>query len=119
MQNKAPLPVWPPACGRTIIKSRPSASKVGLPLESSIYRGASIDRDRKVGRLMRPDHRGHGPGSSSTGRKNFSVGGTLIEAFASLKSFKPRDAVPDEPPAGTGRQDDMLPGESSMRSSCC
>jgi hypothetical protein len=29
--------------------------------------------------------------------------GTLIEAWASLKSFKPRDGSDDEPPAGSGR----------------
>jgi transposase len=33
---------------------------------------------------------------------HFSVDGTLIEAWASLKSFKPRDGS-DEPPAGGGR----------------
>ena len=34
--------------------------------------------------------------------EHFSVDGTLIEAWASLKSFKPRDGS-DEPPAGGGR----------------
>jgi transposase len=33
---------------------------------------------------------------------HFSVDGTLIEAWASMKSFKPKDG-PDEPPAGGGR----------------
>jgi transposase len=33
---------------------------------------------------------------------HFSVDGTLIEAWASMKSFKPKDG-PDEPPAGDGR----------------
>jgi transposase len=35
--------------------------------------------------------------------EHFSVDGTLIEAFASLKSFRPRDETGDEPPAGGGR----------------
>ena len=35
--------------------------------------------------------------------EHFSVDGTLIEAFASMKSFKPKDEVGDEPPAGGGR----------------
>src|SRR3954452_7633661 len=36
--------------------------------------------------------------------QHFSVDGTLIEAWASLKSFKPRDADDgDEPPTGGGR----------------
>jgi transposase len=34
--------------------------------------------------------------------EHFSVDGTLIEAWASMKSFKPRDGS-DEPPAGGGR----------------
>ena len=35
--------------------------------------------------------------------EHFSVDGTLIEAFASMKSFKPRAEGGDEPPAGGGR----------------
>jgi hypothetical protein len=34
---------------------------------------------------------------------HFSVDGTLIEAWASMKSFKPRDGSGDEPPADGGR----------------
>ena len=34
--------------------------------------------------------------------EHFTVDGTLIEAWASLKSFKPRDGS-DEPPASGGR----------------
>ena len=43
----------------------------------------------KVQRLLSSDH--------------FSVDGTLIEAWASLKSFKPKSAGDGEPPAGGGR----------------
>jgi transposase len=34
---------------------------------------------------------------------HFSVDGTLIEAWASMKSFKPRDGGGEEPPTGGGR----------------
>lgn len=34
--------------------------------------------------------------------EHFSVDGTLIEAFASMKSFKPKDGMDDEPPASGG-----------------
>lgn len=34
---------------------------------------------------------------------HFSVDGTLIEAWASMKSFKPRDGGGEEPPTGDGR----------------
>jgi transposase len=43
----------------------------------------------RVKRLLSTDH--------------FSVDGTLIEAWASLKSFKPRDGGSGEPPEGGGR----------------
>ena len=35
--------------------------------------------------------------------EHFSVDGTLIEAWASLKSFKPKDGADDEPPSAPGR----------------
>ena len=35
--------------------------------------------------------------------EHFSVDGTLIEACASMKSFKPKDGSGDEPPSGSGR----------------
>jgi transposase len=35
--------------------------------------------------------------------EHFSVDGTLIEAFASMKSFKPKAEAGDEPPAAAGR----------------
>jgi len=34
---------------------------------------------------------------------HFSVDGTLIEAWASMKSFRPKDGSGDEPPPGAGR----------------
>lgn len=40
-----------------------------------------------------------------TSDEHFSVDGTLIEAWASLKSFRPRDDS-DDPPAGGGRNPD-------------
>ena len=51
------------------------------------FLAAVLDQPR-VKKLLSTDH--------------FTVDGTLIEAWASLKSFKPRDGS-DEPPAGGGR----------------
>ena len=51
------------------------------------FLAAVLDQPR-VKRLLHTDH--------------FTVDGTLIEAWASMKSFKPRDGS-DEPPAGGGR----------------
>jgi transposase len=50
---------------------------------------AAVLAQPRVKKLLSTDH--------------FSVDGTLIEAWASLKSFKPRDGSDDEPPAGGGR----------------
>jgi transposase len=50
---------------------------------------AAVLAQPRVKKLLSTDH--------------FSVDGTLIEAWASLKSFKPRDGSDDEPPDGGGR----------------
>jgi len=50
---------------------------------------AAVLAQPRVKKLLSTDH--------------FSVDGTLIEAWASLKSFKPRDGSADEPPRGGGR----------------
>jgi transposase len=50
---------------------------------------AAVLAQSQVKKLLSTDH--------------FSVDGTLIEAWASMKSFKPRDGSDDEPPAGGGR----------------
>jgi transposase len=52
------------------------------------FLGAVLAQPR-VKRLLSTDH--------------FSVDGTLIEAWASMKSFRPKDGSNDEPPAGGGR----------------
>ena len=38
---------------------------------------------------------------------HFSVDGTLIEAWASMKSFKPKDGSGNEPPPGSGRNGEV------------
>jgi transposase len=50
---------------------------------------AAVLAQPRVKRLLSSDH--------------FSVDGTLIAAWASIKSFKPRDGSDDDPPAGGGR----------------
>ena len=47
-------------------------------------------------------------------KQHFSVDGTLIEALASLKRYRPKDE--DGPPGGVGRNPDVdLHGEKSRR----
>jgi transposase len=50
---------------------------------------AAVLAQPRVKRLLSTDH--------------FSVDGTLIEAWASMKSFKPKDGSNDDPPTGGGR----------------
>jgi hypothetical protein len=47
----------------------------------------------RIKRLMSSDH--------------FSVDGTLIEAWASMKSFRPKDGSGNEPPPGSGRNGEV------------
>src|ERR1700722_18722505 len=59
-------------------------------LESDIAKLLSaVTAQPRVKRLLSSDH--------------FSVAGTLIEAWASMKSFRPRDGSDDPPPSGGGR----------------
>ena len=39
--------------------------------------------------------------------EHFSVDGTLIEAWASMKSFRPKDGSDNEPPTGSGRNPEV------------
>lgn len=58
---------------------------------------AAVLSQPRVKRLLSSDH--------------FTVDGTLIEAWASMKSFRPKDEAPggdgDEPPTGGGRNLDV------------
>ena len=58
----------------------------------------------KVKKLLSTDH--------------FSVDGTLIEAWASMKSFKPKDGS-DEPPSGGGGQRGGLPWPEALERDAC
>jgi transposase len=51
---------------------------------------AAVVRQAKLRRYMSSEH--------------FSVDGTLLKAWASHKSFKPKDGPPSEPPAGRNRE---------------
>jgi transposase len=54
---------------------------------------AAVVRQAKLRRYMSSDH--------------FSVDGTLLEAWASHKSFKPKDGPPSDPPAGRNAESDF------------
>jgi transposase len=52
-----------------------------------------------------------------TSDEHFTVDGTLIEAWASLKSFKPKDAGPSEPPDDPGNPTVNFHGERGRNAS--
>ncbi len=54
---------------------------------------AAVLAQPRIKKLMSSDH--------------FSVDGTLIEAWASMKSFKPKDGSGNEPPPGSGRNGEV------------
>ena len=65
---------------------------------------AAVLRQAKVKRFLSNDH--------------FSVDGTLIEAWASLKSFRPRMARDEPPCAGTQRRARLPRREALERHAC-
>ena len=65
---------------------------------------AVLDRP-EVKRLLSDDH--------------FSVDGTLVEAWASMKSFRPKDGPDDEPPAGGRHGERDFHGERRRKREPC
>ena len=65
---------------------------------------AAVVRQAKLRRYMSSDH--------------FSVDGTLLNAWASHKSFKPKDGPPSEPPAGRNAEVAVARREAVERHAC-
>lgn len=87
---------------------------VGLDLQDPVWdpstfsknRDRLIDADIALEFLKQVLAKAGEEGLLST--SHFSVDGTLLEAWASLKSFRPKDATPPEPPpGGQGRNEEV------------
>lgn len=84
---------------------------VGLSMDDAVWDHSTFSKNRD--RLMQAEIAeaffeqvlGQARAKGLTSDEHFSVDGTLIEAWASLKSFRPRDGS-DDPPAGGGRNPD-------------
>jgi transposase len=84
---------------------------VGLSMDDAVWDHSTFSKNRD--RLMQAEIAesffaqvlGQARTKGLTSDEHFSVDGTLIEAWASLKSFRPRDDS-DDPPAGGGRNPD-------------
>lgn len=81
---------------------------VGLSMDEGIWDHSTFskNRDRLLGAEVAEGFFQHvleqARAKGLTSDEHFSVDGTLIEAWASLKSFRPRDGS-DDPPSGGGR----------------
>ena len=65
----------------------------------------SKNRDRLLeGESREVPDSGTGPAKSELSTDHFSVDGTLIEAWASMKSVKPKDGSVEPPTQGCGRR---------------
>jgi len=84
---------------------------VGLSMDDAVWDHSTFSKNRD--RLMQAEIAAaffervlaQAKAKGLTSDEHFSVDGTLIEAWASLKSFRPRDES-DEPPGGGGRNPD-------------
>lgn len=81
---------------------------VGLTMDEAVWDAStfSANRERLLNQTMAREFFAHVLGLAQwerlTSDEHFSVDGTLIQAWASHKSFKPKDGG-DEPPSGGGR----------------
>lgn len=84
---------------------------VGLSMDDAVWDHSTFSKNRD--RLMQAEIAeaffeqvlAKAQAKGLTSDEHFSVDGTLIEAWASLKSFRPRDGS-DDPPSGGGRNPD-------------
>ena len=78
---------------------------VGLPMDAAVWDASVFSKNRD--RLLEGDIAAQFLAAvlnqkrvrSLLSQEHFSVDGTLIEAWASMKSFRPKDHLDDEPPA--------------------
>src|SRR5277367_89568 len=81
---------------------------VGLNLNEEVWDATSFTKNRD--RLLEADVAkeflqrvvGQARSAGLTSDEHFTVDGTLLEAWASLKSFQPKDREPSEPPDDPG-----------------
>ena len=91
-------PIWSPT---TFSKNRDRLLKADV---ASAFFDAVVDQAREAG-LMSDEH--------------FTVDGTVLEAWASLKSFQRKDAGPTPPPDDPGQSDGQFPrGDAEERHAC-
>jgi transposase len=93
---------------------------VGISMDDEVWDHSSFtkNRDRLLGgdiaRRFFARVLGQADGAGLLSKEHFSVDGTLIEALASLKSYRPKDE--DGPPGGGGRNPDVdFHGEKRRR----
>lgn len=86
---------------------------VGLSMDEKVWNHSAFSKNRD--RLLDSDVasaffqriRSQADGAGLLSNEHFSVDGTMIEAWASMKSFRPKDDSGQEPPEGGGRNPEV------------
>lgn len=86
---------------------------VGLSMDDAVWNHSTFSKNRD--RLIEHDVataffqtvRCQAERAGLLSNEHFTVDGTLIEAWASMKSFRPKDEEPPEPPVGGGRNPEV------------
>ena len=98
---------------------------VGLSMDDQVWNHSTFSKNRdrlllhNVADRFFEAIRGQAAAKKLLSRDHFTVDGTLIEASASLKSFRPKDEAPppgDDPPADGGGRNEMVDFKGQKRS---
>lgn len=90
---------------------------VGLKMDDAVWDHSTFSKNRerlmagRIDELLFEAVKHQADARQLLSREHFSVDGTLLEASASLKSFKPKDSDDDEPPSGGRNQSVNFHGE--------
>ena len=97
---------------------------VGLPMDAGVWHPTVFthNRDRLLQADVAREFLGALMGLSRVKRllssEHFSVDGTLVEAWASMKSFRPKDGSGEPPGPGAQRRARLPQGEALERDAC-
>jgi transposase len=90
---------------------------VGLSIDDRVWDHSTFSKNRdrfmaaSIGQTFFEQIVAQAQAAGLTSDEHFSVDGTLIEAWASLKSFRPRDGADDPPSGGSRNADRDFKGE--------
>lgn len=86
---------------------------VGLSMDDEVWNHTTFSKNRdrliehEVATMFFQAVKAQAERAGLLSREHFTVDGTMIEAWASMKSFRPKDSDPQDPPSGSGRNPDV------------